>query len=553
MKRMVGVIVLLVVLFVIAMGCGSGGGGGNNTAPPAVNNNDAVTSNVGANGGVLTTPSGNAKLIIPAGALTANTTITVSQNVQNGGIGDSYNFEPTGLTFNTPVTISLKYDPTLLPTGINETDLVIDYQDGDNWVGIPSTVDVVSHVVNGQTTHFTTYEKKASHDTLLGNFKGVEVYSNGSHTFNDNPNNWQSNFFDESVTGLRWECTEFVHRYYLQIYGVNLSFSGDASGYYDYYSSASHDGIIAYSNNGTGLPQVGDILISEGTPNTKYDTGHVAIVSGVTSTMVTIVQQNWWEDKQDVTGGYVPINGNKLGIFNGGTYYPVIGWLRLAPQTPPTPDINGMALLSLMPSFGGGVAGIGAVSIHQNGNNLIFTIKATPDYFEPYDTVGIGQINGNDVNIGIDHDDSSGNPAHFEIKGSLYGSNIILAHWYLNYSPIPSGRVRIDLAKEIESPPICSGSGPMGQIVSSDYRVAGVYYSGNPGVLSFGSGIPTLRVGMGWLSGNKIWTTFVDIYDSSNPKAILLEGTVADDCASMSGTWIQYPFDSEISEATGTW
>jgi chitodextrinase len=315
-------------LFMVSMGsCGGGGGGGGT----ATSGNDSVSSVVGSTGGTLTTPTGNAVLTIPAASLSTNTTITISQSTEGdlpGGIIGSYEFKPDGLTFNAPVKISLKYDPTLIPEGINEGNLKLAYESGGDWIIISdSNVDTTNHIVSGQTTHFTKYSitpEKLPYDTFIGDFSSVKINSNGDIT------NLSNDYYSVNgvTTGMKWQCVEYVNRYYLQVYNKNIRIPGtDAK---DYYKTATDRGLSAYPNDGSVLPQPGDILVSEGG---TY--GHVAIVREVTENRVYVAQQNWFNGHGDVKAPLSKV-GNHLDGFGGSKTYIVKGWLRLPASTTDT-------------------------------------------------------------------------------------------------------------------------------------------------------------------------------------------------------------------------
>ncbi len=75
-------------------------------------------------------------------------------------IGLVYDLGPSGTTFEPPVTITFTYDPAAIPEGVAEEDLVIAYWDagGVKWVVLESiTVDLVSHTISGQVSHFTAF------------------------------------------------------------------------------------------------------------------------------------------------------------------------------------------------------------------------------------------------------------------------------------------------------------------------------------------------------------------------------------------------------------
>jgi glutathionylspermidine amidase/synthetase len=54
--------------------------------------------------------------------------------------------------------------------------------------------------------------------TYLGSFNGVVSYSNGSTSNVSN----QSNYVNGTYIGMKWQCVEYVRRYYLSRYGKNL-------------------------------------------------------------------------------------------------------------------------------------------------------------------------------------------------------------------------------------------------------------------------------------------------------------------------------------------
>ena len=74
-------------------------------------------------------------------------------------IGLAYDFGPSGATFNPPATITLPYDPASFPDNVSQDDLVIAYYDtqAGNWVQLNCTVDIASHTVTAQVSHFTTF------------------------------------------------------------------------------------------------------------------------------------------------------------------------------------------------------------------------------------------------------------------------------------------------------------------------------------------------------------------------------------------------------------
>ena len=125
------------------------------------------------------------------------------------------------------------------------------------------------------------------------------------------------------TNALKWQCVEYVRRYYLVARGQQLTHRGNASSWYapglaD--GGTTFDGLRQYvhshgqsgpaSDGFTIRPQKGDILVF-GTATF----GHVAIVSEVTDDQVTFGQQNVYQEgftgsvKMKANGGRWRLSG----------------------------------------------------------------------------------------------------------------------------------------------------------------------------------------------------------------------------------------------------
>ncbi|MGL4518500.1 MAG: CHAP domain-containing protein [Phocaeicola sp.] len=125
----------------------------------------------------------------------------------------------------------------------------------------------------------------------LDSLNGVVVYHNGPTT----------NVIERSKTkdgynlGLKYQCVEFVKRYYYQHLNHKMPDSyGHAK---DFFDAKVADGkrnkrrnLIQYTNGSKSKPQVNDLLIYDGTESSKY--GHVAIVSKVKKNKIEVIHQN---------------------------------------------------------------------------------------------------------------------------------------------------------------------------------------------------------------------------------------------------------------------
>jgi hypothetical protein len=74
-------------------------------------------------------------------------------------VGCVYDFGPEGATFDPPITITLNYDPGLIPEGVAEEDLVIALYDAatGQWTVLPSIVDTENNTITAQVSEFTMF------------------------------------------------------------------------------------------------------------------------------------------------------------------------------------------------------------------------------------------------------------------------------------------------------------------------------------------------------------------------------------------------------------
>ncbi len=125
----------------------------------------------------------------------------------------------------------------------------------------------------------------------LDSLNGVYVYYNNSI----------GNVEGRNVTpdgyniGLRYQCVEFVKRYYYEYLNHKMPDSyGHAK---DFFEKRLPDGTISkrrnlsqFTNPSSSKPRVDDLLVFDGTKTNEY--GHVAIISKVDEHSVEIIQQN---------------------------------------------------------------------------------------------------------------------------------------------------------------------------------------------------------------------------------------------------------------------
>ncbi len=125
----------------------------------------------------------------------------------------------------------------------------------------------------------------------LDSLNGVYVYYNGGvgHVGDRNTSK------DGYNIGLKYQCVEFVKRYYYEYYNHKMPDSyGNAKDFFD--NSIKDKSInpkrdlIQCTNPSVLKPQIGDLIIFDGHVGNQY--GHVAIISNVTQNEIEIIQQN---------------------------------------------------------------------------------------------------------------------------------------------------------------------------------------------------------------------------------------------------------------------
>jgi glutathionylspermidine amidase/synthetase len=123
----------------------------------------------------------------------------------------------------------------------------------------------------------------------IGTFDGVIVYSNQR----DETNSSEPNYHNGLYTGLKWQCVEFVRRYLQVKRGITFS-DVDSAFEIPNVQFTTLNGVLVHPTNEL---KVGSIIVWSKNLEDKYIDGHVAIVTSVTPTGVTVVEQNYIDNK----------------------------------------------------------------------------------------------------------------------------------------------------------------------------------------------------------------------------------------------------------------
>ncbi len=161
---------------------------------------------------------------------------------------------------------------------------------------------------------------------VLDSYNGVPVYYNGENYTNVSGRNVTSDGYN---LGLKYQCVEFVKRYYYEHYGHKMPNSyGHAKEFFDKTlldkDFNQERGLLQFRNVRTHRPMAGDIIIYDAYYGNPF--GHIGIITEVGEDYVELIQQNFGTKTRQKL---------KLVEF-AGIYtvadYDILGWLR-APYT----------------------------------------------------------------------------------------------------------------------------------------------------------------------------------------------------------------------------
>ncbi|HHS95478.1 MAG TPA: CHAP domain-containing protein [Phaeodactylibacter sp.] len=157
--------------------------------------------------------------------------------------------------------------------------------------------------------------------SIIDRFNGVAIYYNGNLHHTDGRNVTSDGY----NLGLKWQCVEFVKRYYYLRYGHRMP---DPWGHaIDFFDPFLADGgynrrraLYQYRNPSIERPQVEDIIVFKGEEGNRF--GHVAIVSKVGPNYIEIVQQNVGKQTRYTLPLFDMVDSWRIANID------VLGWLR---------------------------------------------------------------------------------------------------------------------------------------------------------------------------------------------------------------------------------
>jgi hypothetical protein len=74
-------------------------------------------------------------------------------------IGQAYDLEPDGATFDPPITLTWSYDPADIPEGVEAEEMISAYYDSEShgWIGLDSDVNPEKTIITAAIEHFSTF------------------------------------------------------------------------------------------------------------------------------------------------------------------------------------------------------------------------------------------------------------------------------------------------------------------------------------------------------------------------------------------------------------
>jgi hypothetical protein len=126
---------------------------------------------------------------------------------------------------------------------------------------------------------------KKNYGDIIGTFNGVQAYSNTDNKIND------SNYYNNIYTGLKWQCVEYVRRYLIINHNITFSNVDSAFEIPNAQFMTLHGEIITPKLNNN--LDIGSIIIFQKDYEVDSPDGHVAIISSVLQSGVTVVEQNY--------------------------------------------------------------------------------------------------------------------------------------------------------------------------------------------------------------------------------------------------------------------
>lgn len=142
---------------------------------------------------------------------------------------------------------------------------------------------------------YKQYKEYGDYGEIIGKTKeGVICYSNKDKKYNKYNYNKYNN--SKIYTGEKWECVEFVRRYFIETKNITFQQVDNAYGIFDLNFFIDLKRTLPYTiykyKNGQVKPLSNDIIIFHN-KNTNNGHGHVCIISDIENDKIKIIEQNY--------------------------------------------------------------------------------------------------------------------------------------------------------------------------------------------------------------------------------------------------------------------
>jgi hypothetical protein len=132
-----------------------------NSNSPSSSNNNQGSLTVDSSGRIVTSSDSRVEVNVPANAVSNPITLSIEKNNEVPSVSGftsvlGYKFGPEGTVFQKPVTITISYDQSALPSSADESALRLFWLHNNVWEELDnSSVNVNQNVVSGQISHFS--------------------------------------------------------------------------------------------------------------------------------------------------------------------------------------------------------------------------------------------------------------------------------------------------------------------------------------------------------------------------------------------------------------
>ncbi|MFO7996422.1 MAG: leucine-rich repeat domain-containing protein [Dehalococcoidia bacterium] len=261
-------------------------------------------------------------------------------------VGLAYNLGPAGATFDPAMSLTWKYNPADIPTGVNEENLVIAYHDEatGEWVICESVVDTTTNTVTASVFHLTTFAivgvPSLQYTLSISSTAGGNVTTPGEGTFTYDEGtvvslvaqpdegyqfvNWSGDV--GTVASANTTSTTIVVE---GNYSITASFKEIPPVEYDLTISSTAGGLVTVPGEGTFTYNASTVIDLVANPLSGYYfvnwTGNVSTVANVNAAATTITMNGTYSIMANFYEIPVTYYTLTVGINGSGSTSPSVG------------------------------------------------------------------------------------------------------------------------------------------------------------------------------------------------------------------------------------